>query len=732
MTNPWHLPGPGGPPDLEVAQQALALLTDPEAGFQLTCAPSWAYATFPGDIAGIDQAATWVGSHGDAEGVYCAINPVDPGLDVRVRNPDVLRRRWLLIDVDRVKTAADKSLSATAAEHENALALADRVREYLGGFGWPEPGLHVDSGNGAHLFYRIDWPNDPASQKALSSLLKELARRFDGELGTLDRAVHDARRIAKVPGTWARKGRSSADRPHRIARLLSHTTDPARVTLDMARAVAGERESQEDLAPPPTPKPISCPWVLVPHASLPVDVAWARQALANECDRMRAARPGGLNNQLFASAAALGNLIAAGLLDEQEVVDALLDAGEVAGCDNPKKDRATVERGIQTGRQTPRRPEPRGPFQPGVMAGNQQGTPGETPSGRQTHPVAQSAISRAAGLLQNLAPVVLPLPTIMATEYPEPRYAVPGIISEGLNLLVGKPKLGKSWFALNVGITIAAGGVALGNIPVIAGPVLYLALEDRFRRVQSRSRKVLSGLAAEPSSNLHIAVEWPRLDAGGLDYLCEWIESRGVGTEGSSNVRLVIIDVWAKFRPVQGNTRASAYDVDYAHMAALKNVLDHYGISALVLHHTRKAAAQDAMDEVSGTAGIAGAADGVLVLTRARHQDGKELEAELLVMPRDHEEQKLALVVDQQTWVWTSQGTASNRNESRVVQAVVAIFQANAGLTMSMKTVMDSITTIPKPTASYLRTILVRLVDKGDIERVRDGHYRKPLVEVPF
>src|SRR5688572_20122765 len=55
---------------------------------------------------------------------------------------------------------------------------------------------------------------------------------------------------------------------------------------------------------------------------------------------------------------------------------------------------------------------------------------------------------------------------LIATEFPEPRFAVPGLIPEGLTLFAGAPKLGKSWLGLGLGIAVASGGRALGSVPV--------------------------------------------------------------------------------------------------------------------------------------------------------------------------------------------------------------------------------------------------------------------------
>lgn len=514
------------------------------------------------------------------------------------------------------------------------------------------------------------------------------------------------------------------------------------VTLDLLKATTADltdSRRQPDRQPqttaptsnPATGAPVApSVWVL-PAAGTPASAqaAYVRQALAAEVERMRTAQPGDLNNQLFRSAAALGNFVGRWLAEE-EVVEALLAAGREAGCDDPVKDRATVLRGIAAGKTTPREPPApsSGVFANGAVPA---GAPQAAAPARAVHPVAQEAMSRAAGLATSADPEIVPLPAIMSRLFPAPRYAVEGIVSEGLNVLAGKSKLGKSWLALNLALTIASGGVALGNVPVQRGAVLYLALEDRFRRIQDRSRKVMNGLLLDAPDLLSVAVDWPRLDTGGLDRLCRWIEGQG-RTDGNSNVRLVIIDVWAKFRPVATNSRASAYDIDYAHMAALKHVLDHFGTSGLILHHTRKAAAEDAIDEVSGTAGIAGCADGILVLTRARNQDGPEFEAELIVTGRDHEEQKLSLSVDKVNWVWTSNGAANARVESRVAAEVLRILGSRVGCQFSIRTIMDCISQIPKPTPSHLRTVLVRLVDRGLIERARDGYYFIPTPDDAF
>jgi RecA-family ATPase len=88
---------------------------------------------------------------------------------------------------------------------------------------------------------------------------------------------------------------------------------------------------------------------------------------------------------------------------------------------------------------------------------------------------------------------------LLAADIPQPKWAIEGLLPEGLAFFAGAPKLGKSWFALGLGIAVASGGYALGKIPVDEGEILYLALEDNPRRLQSRLRVLLGDDEAPPA-----------------------------------------------------------------------------------------------------------------------------------------------------------------------------------------------------------------------------------------
>ena len=109
----------------------------------------------------------------------------------------------------------------------------------------------------------------------------------------------------------------------------------------------------------------------------------------------------------------------------------------------------------------------------------------------------------------------------MATTFPEPRWAVPGLLAEGCNLLVGTPKIGKSWMGLGLALSVSCGANALGKIRCEKGDVLYLALEDTGRRLQDRIRMVLAGIRAPPT--LTLETNCPRLSEGGRDIIVGWL-----------------------------------------------------------------------------------------------------------------------------------------------------------------------------------------------------------------
>jgi RecA-family ATPase len=229
-------------------------------------------------------------------------------------------------------------------------------------------------------------------------------------------------------------------------------------------------------------------------------------------------------------------------------------------------------------------------------------------------------------------------------EFPPLKYAVPGLVPEGFSILSGPPKVGKSFLVLQFALAVARGGVVLDTIAIRQPrPVLYLALEDSDRRMQDRCRKLLQG---EPiPDRFHYLLDVT--PANLVPTMTKWLATDGHGHRDP----LIVLDTLGKKMPNQMQGEG-AYARDYRFGGQLKRCIDQYpGAALLASHHNRKASSADFVDTVSGTNGLAGSADTVLILTRERQShDGN-----LKVTGRDVEENDYALTIDDDM-KWSADG----------------------------------------------------------------------------
>jgi hypothetical protein len=225
--------------------------------------------------------------------------------------------------------------------------------------------------------------------------------------------------------------------------------------------------------------------------------------------------------------------------------------------------------------------------------------------------------------------------------FPPIRWIVPDVLPEGLTILAGKPKMGKSWLALDIALAVAAGVNVLGR-QCAPGPVLYLALEDNQRRLQRRLQRLQPGF--DWPAALEFNTRWPLLDAGGEKQISAWIAAHEAA-------RLVIVDTLATVRPASKATD-KAHSADYSALRGLHQIASDTGVAALVIHHLRKAEADDPFDMVSGSTGLTGAADTSLILTRHEGEGG----CILYGRGRDLEEFEAGLEFDPATCRWRDLG----------------------------------------------------------------------------
>jgi hypothetical protein len=287
---------------------------------------------------------------------------------------------------------------------------------------------------------------------------------------------------------------------------------------------------------------------------------------------------------------------------------------------------------------------------------------------------------------------------LMAMDLPEPKCVVDGILTEGLNLLVSRPKLGKSWWALVVAIAIALGVPALGNVRTTQGDVLYLAMEDNRRRLKRRLAKLLAGTAAP--SRLTLATEWPRIGFGGLEQIGEWMDA-------ANEPRLVVVDTFAKVKRIGGPRSGNAYVEDYGEVAELKALADEHGVAVLAVHHVRKMMADDIVDEVSGSIGITAAADTVLILKRDRGQ----ADASLHITGRDIDERELGMKFDPATCRWAVIGDAKALRMSDARRKVLDALR-DAGKPMTPTELAKAM----KDDPNNVKQFLWQLAQAGDVK----------------
>lgn len=299
---------------------------------------------------------------------------------------------------------------------------------------------------------------------------------------------------------------------------------------------------------------------------------------------------------------------------------------------------------------------------------------------------------------------------------------VPHLITEGFGILAGAPKAGKSWLTGSIALACARGGTLLGGsgggISVKRRSVLLLALEDGHRRLQSRMRR-LNGDQPLPR-RLDVLTE---VKAGAVILtINEWL----IRHQYDAEPPLIILDTLGRARP-QRRAGDDPYIADYQLGARIKATVDAVpGSALLAVHHTRKMGAEDFLDTVSGTQGISGSADYILVLRRKRKSD----EGTLAVTGRDIAENEYAVKTDDGIWsldgmdLLDAAATVESRTEHQNRNRL-----GNRSMD-AMKFVNSRPTTTPKDLADHLGidskiagNMLGKLCEGGYIQKAGRGTY---------
>jgi len=292
---------------------------------------------------------------------------------------------------------------------------------------------------------------------------------------------------------------------------------------------------------------------------------------------------------------------------------------------------------------------------------------------------------------------------LMQKSFPEPKWAIPGILPEGLNILGGKPKKGKSILALNICLDIALGKPALGKIHIEGGSVIYFALEDNYRRLQERMATMLGDDDAPERLTLFNEIRGD--DNSKLIKLEQVIKNH-------DNPRLIVIDTLAKFYP--SKSANPNYDEDYKRAAIIKEIADKNKISILLIHHLRKTEADDVMDTFLGSQGLTGAADGLLAMVEGEGQS----DSNLIITGRDVEKTAFGLRFNPDTLRWIVLGNASEIRSTPKQQKIADVLEKSTE-PLTPKLIAEK-TGLRE---QYVKNTLPKLISEGGIKKTERGLY---------
>ena len=225
---------------------------------------------------------------------------------------------------------------------------------------------------------------------------------------------------------------------------------------------------------------------------------------------------------------------------------------------------------------------------------------------------------------------------IMTTVYKPIEFVVDGLIGQGVYILAGAPKIGKSWLSLDICLSIAKGKKVLSR-ETSKGTVLYLCLEDSFERIQKR----LYELTDEPTERLHFVIMSDSIGNGLEEQINDFKSNH-------TNLKIVFIDTLQMIRESTENS----YGSDYKELSVLKSLADKLEIAIVLVHHTRKCSDSDPFNMISGSTGLSGCVDGSMVLVETRRGSRK---AVLHCVGRDIENQEIALVFENSRWTVTDE-----------------------------------------------------------------------------
>lgn len=645
----------------ELTQALAALVTEGEV-FEVRILYSGRKRVDAGYFDSIPEAATAICALTEPYmGLYITPNPVKRDLLARAANRiaswsqyttmdhDILERRWILLDVDYERPSG---ISATDTELETAFTIAKRIANAMELEGWPRPVFNA-SGNGCHLMYPCKEPNNELVRDTLATFLKAIDARFKDRGVKIDVMNFNAARIWRLPGTWAAKGDNIPERPHRKAYIIQ-LPEPRRVVT--LKQLMKFNDAYEYLIPDP------------------------RGTRSNKSSIHKVEYPQderkykGLNDQAMAR---MGEWVPVFFPDAREYKQGYRVSSDDLGLDHEEdltlhpwplgiKYFGVADQGDETeGRRTPISTLAEFLFKGDKdLAARRLADTLKAPLNEfAAEPMGQAmaAAPHVAGKLPGISstrPVydfsrIPSMATLQQRIFAKQKWIIEDVLPTGNIMLVSRPKMRKTFLALQLAIAIAGGRKFL-NWQCAQGDILFLGLEDNERRLRSRIKLLqkfdlnppdLSGFRywtggvdirpngqhfiSDPEEAARTYAAFPRGEAG--------VEALDKFLDTFPKTRMIVIDTYAHFREQSNNRDVYQRDVDQ--MMPLTLLASRREILVLVVHHEKKGLASqesgDFMEDISGTSGITGAVDGIMSIKGKRGATEHNEQRKLLLSGRD-------------------------------------------------------------------------------------------------
>ena len=245
---------------------------------------------------------------------------------------------------------------------------------------------------------------------------------------------------------------------------------------------------------------------------------------------------------------------------------------------------------------------------------------------------------------------------LMDKRLPPTKFCVDTLLPQGLCILGGSPKVGKSWMVLDLCVR-GAQGTPLWGLPTSKGDVLYLCLEDSQRRIQERLNTVTDSVP----DGIYFATGCTSIEGG----ICDWIRDF---KRNHPALSLVAVDT---FQLIRTPTPDVSYGGDYAELRILKELADELEICILLVHHLRKTNDRDPFNKLSGSTGISGAVDAIFVLDKGERT---ERLATLYASGRDIRDRKMQLELEKDTCVWALISDSLTMPETTLSKELMSLY----------------------------------------------------------